>query len=240
MENPAPSRRQIRLVQTHFARLHPDQPQLRPDEIHHDRNRPSAPRASFIGASPARGASIVCDECPAGTHVYLGDPPAADARRIRYLLRTSPVLQARKRGGGFVKKLADYVVAFDRGLVSAREEEAAARDLRAQPPRIPQQTAALREHAVRAAVRRRERAGATTAGALAELAHLAETNAVEFLCELAAEVPALAPRVQRRRRHRLRFARQRSSGFRPRNQSFRRGPFVVTSPAVHPPPIPSE
>jgi hypothetical protein len=66
----------------------------------------------------ANGAGIVCKLCPGGgSRIFLTDPPHGDARRHRYLrLRYPELLRGPQHRGP--RELADYMDAWDRGLVA--------------------------------------------------------------------------------------------------------------------------
>lgn len=190
VDTAAASPRLLARMKEHFATEHGVE--IDAGAIYHEGNKKEGTRATFIGASPARGAEMICRDCPPGRDlVVLADPPRGDARRIRHLLRTEPTLRSRARRG-YTKELAEYVVAWDRGLLLDRELEEGARALRQAKPRKHGDQWLLRQRALVAAVYARQQTGETATEALTELGAMAEREPVAFLCALGEGLSALA------------------------------------------------
>ena len=112
----APTRGVLPLIRRHFAEAH-SLSELPLAEIAFEGNTGPGRKAVWLPMTEANGAGIVCKLCPeGGSRTFLTDPPHGDARRHRYLRLQYPELLRGPQHRG-PRELADYMDAWDRGLV---------------------------------------------------------------------------------------------------------------------------
>jgi hypothetical protein len=183
-----PTERVMALLAAQFKRTH--RYELPREAVWHDANQVAEPLVTFIPMSVRFGAGFSCHVCPQGMNtVYLTPPPYGDARRIRYLLRKREDLRETTQAYT-PREQAEYVEAWDRGLLQKRDRLAGRRALaraHAQQTELDDRQAALGELLL---VRTPD--GAGISAVVAELHALALQDPVAFSCQLAQAIPGFA------------------------------------------------
>jgi hypothetical protein len=159
----------------------------------HDGNRPPQRLATFMPMTPELGGSIICQLCPQGMNrIFVTEAPYGDARRIRFLLSARPELREQTRGFDS-REQAEYVEAFDRGLLQRQQRLAGRRALgRAGAERRPVDP---RQQALARLLLARAPDGTGITSVIEELERLSIEDPVGFAAELAAVTPGFTAPV---------------------------------------------